>query len=1146
MSDRFRPLGAERLAAWIVRELNGAGCVFGIPRELWFAPRATDRFSFDLRGTRLQTPIGVAAGPHTQLAQNIVVAWLCGARVIELKTVQTLDRIEVSKPCIEMRDEGYNIEWSQELTIQESFSEYLTAWVLIHVLHAELGFEGDGPGVLFDLSVGYDLDGIQQRNMRWFLEHMARPGEELERCVNEVARAFPGIRDLEIPSRIADSVTLSTLHGCPPEEIGAIVEHLLETWDLHTAVKLNPTLLGYEAVREILIDDLHWTKVEPHRPAFEADIGYPDAIALIDRLQHFGDERGLEFGIKLCNSLPVENRCPEFSTGEATAYLSGRPLHALAVELARRIGDDTKETIDISFAGGADAFNTPALLASGLRPITTCSDLLRPGGYLRLGQYLEEIDAALDRTGAADLDEFIIATAGDPQLGHEAAHHNLDVYADSLREDPELLYGSYRRQHTKTGRSLGFFDCIEAPCTDSCSVKQQVPGYMRRVAAGDVEGAAAIISQDNPLPAILGRTCHHPCEPVCLRTHLDQPIAIREIKRFAMDNSRIDIQPVPHDSASSGVAVIGAGPCGLAASAELARSGVRVVLFESREEGGGMVSATIPGYRSSSDAVHRDLDAIMALGVEVKYGVSVGRDLSLEDLLQDGFSDIVVAVGAQRGLRLGLDDEDAPGVLDGLDFLREARYGVPVGLGRRVAVIGGGDVAMDCARSARRLSDGKVEVLYRRTVDEMPAHPEEIRDLTAEGITIRELAAPRKILAGNGRIQALECAGMVLGEPDASGRPRPVEVPGGGFTLEIDTLIVAIGQRADLGVFEGSEIRTSPSGYLVVNEETLETSLPRVFAGGDLREPGPSNIVEACGDGQLIARSILNRNGVVRPGHRRDLRVSLNRADRVDLLARRARRLKRVDIPRRKEIDHSGFDEVINTLQPAAAAREAARCLDCDHLCSTCDEVCPNRAIATYFLEPSPAVPDSDRIRDTLTTPKQIPQVAVMADLCNECGNCATFCPTVGRPYVDKPRIFFDRGDFEAETDNAFMLLTIEGRPAIQGRFRGVTEQLILRPSTPLAETSQACHSERAKRVEESPEARTDAEQRAVLGPSGDPSTHSSNSFAQGDMGGSDSDTLENASDTEAIMIALLRGLTGSMPHLPMPEALPEWLIRIP
>jgi putative selenate reductase len=326
---------------------------------------------------------------------------------------------------------------------------------------------------------------------------------------------------------------------------------------------------------------------------------------------------------------------------------------------------------------------------------------------------------------------------------------------------------------------------------------------------------------------------------------------------------------------------------------------------------------------------------------------------------------------------------------------------------------------------------------------------------------------------------------MRLGEPDASGRPRPVEVPGGNIILEIDTLIVAIGQQADLGVFTGCAVRTSPSGYLEVDGETLETSLDRVYAGGDLRDPGPSSIVDACGDGQRIARAILARDGVFPPDDHRDPPGPPNR---VDLLARRARRLARVETPRTPEADRRGFDEVIETLGPEEAAREAARCLDCDQLCSTCEGVCPNRAIATYLLEPSPSFPPaSRRIRDGFPVPEQIPQVAVFADLCNECGNCATFCPTTGKPWRDKPRVYFDRGAFEAESDNAFMLLRVDDLTAIQGRFAGKTLQLVL------AEELAGEHV--------------------------------------------------NLTVESAIMASLLRGLTESMPHLPISEADPEWLV---
>lgn len=1081
MSDRFQPLGAERLAAWIAAEIDASGSVFGIPRELWFAPSPTDRFAFTLRGARLETPIGVAAGPHTQLAQNIVVAWLCGARVIELKTVQTLDRIEVAKPCIDMQDEGYNTEWSQELSIRESFHEYLAAWVVIHALHARFELPGSAPGVLFDLSVGYDLEGIRRPNMRWYLEHMIDAGEELEGCVSAVASSFPEIHDLEIGFRLADSVTLSTLHGCPPEEIESIAEHLLDTWGLHTAVKLNPTLIGYDTVREILIEELDWTHVEPHRPAFDADIGYPEAVALVRRLRKYGDQRNLEFGIKLCNTLPVVNRRPEFHPGEETAYLSGRPLHALAVELARRLVDDTAGELTISFAGGADAFNTPALLAAGLRPVTTCSDLLRPGGYLRLLQYLEQIDLELDRAGAADLDEFILRSAGIAGSITRAARHNLTRYADSLPNDPDLIRGSFSRNRTKTDRTLGLFDCVAAPCTDVCGVDQQVPSYMRHVASGDVDKAAEVIARDNALPTILGRACHHPCESVCLRTHLDQPVAIREIKRFVTDNARPRVQPITAGSKALSVAIVGAGPCGLATAAELANAGVRAVIFETRSEGGGMVSATIPGYRASGSAVNRDLDAVTDLGVEVEYGVSVGRDLTLDQLFGRGFSSIVVAVGAQMGSSLGIDGESSDGVMDGLDFLRSARHGRTADLGDRIAVVGGGDVAMDCARSARRLSEGEVEILYRRTVDEMPAHPDEIRDLLSEGITIRELVAPRRAVTTGGRLEAIECAVMTLGEPDVSGRPRPVEVPGGEITIALDTLIVAIGQKADLSVFSGSMVATSPGGYLEVDTESLETSIPRVYAGGDLREPGPSNIVEACGDGRRIARAILEREGLPTPI---PSPVAAPPLELPDLLRRRSHRDWRVEIPRTRGSDRSAFDEVVATLDRDVATVEAARCLDCDLLCSTCDGVCPNRAIATYFLSGPEATPSRPESRPLVA--KQAPQVAVIADLCNECGNCTTFCPTVGRPWRDKPRLFFHRGDFETETDNAFMLMRIKGEPAIQGRFRGETRQLVMDGSS-------------APRIVPDEE--------------------------------------------DATLHTLLRGLTRSLPHLPMPDIEPSWII---
>ncbi len=208
MSDRFHPLSLEQLIGWIADELEAKDSIFGIPRALFFTPSASDRFTTEVYGQTLDTPIGVAAGPHSQLSQNIIVSWLCGARFIELKTVQTLDELEIPKPCIDMQDEGYNVEWSQELKVEESFLEYLHAWVLIHALHRRLGFPGDSPGVIFNLSVGYDLEGIRRPNMQIFLDRMENSGDDLSRCLDGVARRFPEISEIEVPRRMSDNVTL--------------------------------------------------------------------------------------------------------------------------------------------------------------------------------------------------------------------------------------------------------------------------------------------------------------------------------------------------------------------------------------------------------------------------------------------------------------------------------------------------------------------------------------------------------------------------------------------------------------------------------------------------------------------------------------------------------------------------------------------------------------------------------------------------------------------------------------------------------------------------------------------------------------------------------------------------------------------------
>ena len=641
MSDRFRPLSPQRIISWIFDELEANESILGIPRELVFQPSPSDRFRTTLFGHPLDTPVGVAAGPHTQLAPNIIVAWLCGARVIELKTVQTMDRLDIPKPCIDMQDEGYNVEWSQELSLEQSKEQYLLAWVLIHALHRRLGFPGERPGVIFNLSVGYDLDGISQPNMRDFLATMTEPGDRLQRLVEDLRVRVPELSDIDVPHSFADNVTLSTMHGCPPEEIGSIARLLMEEWGLHTSIKFNPTLLGADEVDHILRETLGYRDIIVPDEAFDHDLELDTAVSLIGELCAVARDCRLRFGAKLANTLEVLNHRSVFSPDQHRMYLSGRPLHALVVQLASRLVDAIDTELTVSFAGGADAFNVVDLLAAGLRPVTSCSDLLRPGGYLRLGQYLGNIAGAMDGVGATHLDELAMMTAArrDPAVKtlREAIRANLARYADCVLGDRDLAGDRFDRSRTKTVRELGPFDCIEAPCTDVCAVAQQVPQYMRLARSGRLVEAAAVIRSDNPVAAILGRACHHPCEQPCLRTHMDDPLAIREIKRYVMDHEPAPIPSVTPARATVRVAIIGGGPCGLSAAVFLARAGVPVTVFEARPATGGMVSGTIPGYRASPAAIDQDLERVAALGVDVRTGVRVGADLTLQELRDQGF-----------------------------------------------------------------------------------------------------------------------------------------------------------------------------------------------------------------------------------------------------------------------------------------------------------------------------------------------------------------------------------------------------------------------------------------------------------------------------------------------------------------------------
>ena len=309
-TDCFHCLDAATLLRWMLHDLDH-GTLFGIDKSLFFMPKPHDPFRMERYGRILETPFGVAAGPHTQLAQNILSAWICGARYIELKTIQVLDELNVTKPCIDMADEGYNCEWSQELKLDQSYNEYLKAFVLLYVLRDRLGLSvevepGKGPGFLFNMSAGYNLEGIQSPSVQRFFDRMEHCAEDIARLKQELSPLYPRILDLPIPDRMSDNLTVSTMHGCPPDEVEKIGLYFIQERKYHTTIKLNPTLLGPDRLRDILNNRLGFEVTVPDE-AFGHDLKYPDGVALIRNLRAAASEAGVCFSLKLTNTLETAN-----------------------------------------------------------------------------------------------------------------------------------------------------------------------------------------------------------------------------------------------------------------------------------------------------------------------------------------------------------------------------------------------------------------------------------------------------------------------------------------------------------------------------------------------------------------------------------------------------------------------------------------------------------------------------------------------------------------------------------------------------------------------------------------------------------------------------------------------------------------------
>jgi heterodisulfide reductase subunit A-like polyferredoxin len=472
-----------------------------------------------------------------------------------------------------------------------------------------------------------------------------------------------------------------------------------------------------------------------------------------------------------------------------------------------------------------------------------------------------------------------------------------------------------------------------APCGLTCPAQINVQGYVALIGAGKYSEALSLIYENLPLPGVLGRICPHPCEKECNRKDLDKPVAICGLKRFLADQAKAEIPIKKEEANEERIAIVGSGPAGLTAAAFLSLKGYPVTIFEALPVMGGMLYAGIPSYRLPRDILEDEIKTIQSLGVEIKTNSPIGPNLTLDNLFKQGYRAIFLAIGAHQDQKLGIPGEGNPNVIPGVVFLRKVNLNQKVEIGQRVAVIGGGNVAIDAARTALRMGSKDVTIIYRRSLEEMPAYEEDVEEAEAEGIKIQFLAAPIEVVSKSKEAISLRCIKMELGEPDASGRKRPIPIKGSDFTVEVDNVISAIGQIPDLSFMKGMGIETTNRGTIQVDPISLQTSRKGIFAGGDA-VTGPAIAIDAVVAGKEVAISIdrylkgedlCEGRPIPKPEKARfeEIYDDQPKAPREQM--------EMIPIEERKKT----FSEVKKGFTEEQAQKEALRCLNCG-LCSEC------------------------------------------------------------------------------------------------------------------------------------------------------------------------------------------------------------------
>jgi NADPH-dependent glutamate synthase beta subunit-like oxidoreductase len=536
------------------------------------------------------------------------------------------------------------------------------------------------------------------------------------------------------------------------------------------------------------------------------------------------------------------------------------------------------------------------------------------------------------------------------------------------------------------------------PCVAACPLHVDAKGYVDLIVQGKVDEALALVYETVPFPGVLGRICMHPCETKCRRGDKDEPIAVCALKRFAADNGQLPgLDTLPEETGREKVAIVGAGPAGLMAAHDLRRMGYSIILFEALPCAGGMMRVGIPEWRLPRTVLAQEIGLVGQLGVEVRLNTKVGRDVGLEDLRRD-FDAVFIAVGAHLSAKLGIPGEASVGVYQGIDFLRAVNLGEKVQVGKRVVVVGGGNVAIDAARAATRLGAESVALLYRRSRAEMPALESEVEEAEREGVEIQVLAAPVKVIEQGGRVVGLECIKMVLGEPDDSGRRRPVSVADSEFTVEGDMVIPAIGLNPDLSLISGKEADLVEGRLLKADPLTLETGIKGVFAGGDA-VTGPAAVVDALAAGRKAAISIDRylKGEDLSIGREEEGPQESQLAVDIEEVAAAGRR----PMPTLPSEQRTSFEEVDLGYKEEAAKQEADRCLRCE--CRVCVRECE-------YLQTYCEAPRDLAARITEGALQETPELIFS---CNLCSLCEVLCPqdlNVGKMCLDLRRQLVTEG----------------------------------------------------------------------------------------------------------------------------------------